>query len=142
MDLKQTIEIPLEEYLELREIKENEKYVKFEQSTIVDINNGKEYKRRGGLVSWKSDSEAWMDLAYLLDDSERRLDAISVSAIDFLRRLKNMSWFEFRQLKKTIRDIGASTSLSKFISGFEAYLPKKIPENPYEDEKDEEGEDE
>lgn len=138
MDLKQTIEIPLEEYLELREIKENEKYVRFEQSTVVDINNGKEWKRRGGSVSWKSDGEAWMSIAYLLDDSERRLDAISTSAVEFIRRLKRISWFEFRQLKKTIREMGARDALSKFISGFEAYLPKEIPDNPYDND-DEEG---
>lgn len=139
MDLTQTVAIPLDEYLELRELKENAKYVQFEQSTVVDVKSGREWKRRGGSVSWKSDGEAWADIAYLLEDSERRLDAISTSATEFIARLSHMSWSEFRQLKKTIKEAGSeANALSKLISGFEAYLPKEIPDNPYEDDSSEE----
>lgn len=130
MDLKQTVEIPLEEYLELRELKENERYVRIEHSTYVDVNNGKEYKKRGGQVSWKSAGETWVTLADALDDSERRLSAILDTSIAFIRSLKRMSWFEFRRLKKEIRIAPDSRSaLNRLIPGWEAYLPKEVLES-------------
>lgn len=62
MDEKQLIQIPLEEYLELKELETHEKMVKIEEFVSVENASTKQVFT-GSTTSWKSDGKCWMYLA-------------------------------------------------------------------------------
>lgn len=62
MDEKQLIQIPLEEYLELQELKKHEKMVKIEEFYTTENASSKRVFT-GSTVSWKSDGKCWMNLS-------------------------------------------------------------------------------
>ena len=70
MDLEQKIEIPLSEYLELKEIKEHAKEVKITETINYEHRN-KQYNHQGLSVSWKSDGKCWLHLSSKLANQGR-----------------------------------------------------------------------
>jgi hypothetical protein len=70
MDEKQLVNIPLDEYLELLELKKHKKEVKIEEVSIRKDATGKDLLT-GTSVYWMSDGACWMSLTEKLDNQGR-----------------------------------------------------------------------
>ena len=94
MDLEQTIEIPLKEYLELKELQDHKKEVKITEEIIRTKLN--KHQMTGTSVSWKSDGKCWFYLAFKLDRQGDLLNKV-MQERDFL---KNATIKQFKVWKK------------------------------------------
>lgn len=92
---------------------------------------------RGGGISWKSDNEMWATIASYLAIAEIRLGLAKDATKDFLRHIRNMSWFEFRKLKAQIKDADKlDEALFALIPEWDYSVPRDI-KNPYREDEDE-----
>lgn len=121
MDLKQTVEIPLEEYLELKSLEDHQKFVKLEETTH-HFKDGKEIHLTGNGTSWKSDGAIWNRLTAKISSMGSRFDNIFSSTKSFFEQLEHMSYRDFKKMKKELRKVksegGMSAVVNEYIKGW------------------------
>jgi hypothetical protein len=124
MDMKQVVEIPLEEYLELQELKKHEKLVKWEDTTI-HFYNGRSSNQTSSGSQWKSDGAVWTAIASKQRATSQRLENVHRSLREFFSSISNMSFRELLKLRKDVRKLCASEkdgdakAVNHFIEGWE-----------------------
>jgi len=125
MDMNQTVEIPLQEYLELQELKKHEKYVKYEDTTI-HFHNGKATNQSTTEIEWKSDGATWSAVVQKQKMTARRLENVHRSLTRFFINLGNMSLRDLLRLRKEVRKLqnserkgGDEKAVNYFIEGWD-----------------------
>lgn len=123
MDMEQKIEIPLSEYLELKELKEHEKLVKWEDAT-VHFHDGKASSQTTTGVQWKSDGAAWNTAVRKQQATTEKLTNIHRSLCRLFDDISNMSFRELRQFRKEVKKIiaseadGKAKAVHNFVEGW------------------------
>jgi gas vesicle protein len=101
MDNQQEIKITLKEYLELKELKDHEKFVKITQKW--DNIDEKSY---GMTVDWKSDGEIWSKLTNKLQKAGHRIEELVKEnkeltyKVDRFASLSILEFIRFRRYSK------------------------------------------
>lgn len=105
MDLDQVVEIPLSEYLELKEIKDHAKEVKIEEIYHYK-HDDKSYDHQGSSIYWKSDGKCWVHLTEKLSKQSLVVKELVKDKKELESKVRKLEWnIEDMRLGKLLKNL-------------------------------------